>query len=75
MIEFLIDLRHTLARACESLVQLWMARSMCQAPIDELLQMLDHEDTSSTRFNPQSRARLERVLGVWWRPLAPFGDG
>ena len=26
-------------------------------------------------FNPQSRARLERVLGVWWRPLAPFGDG
>ena len=26
-------------------------------------------------FNPQSRARMERVLGVWWRPLAPFGDG
>jgi hypothetical protein len=26
-------------------------------------------------FNPKSRARMERVLGVWWRPLAPFGDG
>ena len=26
-------------------------------------------------FNPKSRARMERVLGVWWRPMAPFGDG
>ena len=26
-------------------------------------------------FNPKSRARMERVLGVWWRPPAPFGDG
>ena len=26
-------------------------------------------------FNPLSRARVERILGVWWRPPAPFGDG